>query len=239
MRTKFVALVGVAFGLAFAQAAVAADMPVKARPMAPAPVPFSWTGCYIGAVAGYGWGKSDQDFAVAGNPPAISGTHVDGGTVGGTIGCNYQTGTWVFGVENDLAWAGFKGSAPDIQNPAFTIGTKTTWLDTLRGRVGYAFGNSLVYATGGVAFADVKAFESFPGVPEETISNTRTGCALGGGFEYAFDRAWSAKAEYLHIDFGSSNATGFVNYTNKSRVTLTENIARVGLNYRFSGLFLH
>ena len=142
-------------------------MPVKAAPVA---VPFSWTGCYIGAVAGYDWGSSDQDF-FNGNP-AIGGTHVDGGTVGGTIGCNYQTGNWVFGVENDLAWADFKGSDSDIQNAAFTIGTKTTWLDTLRGRVGYAFANYLVYATGGVAFTDVKAFESVAGLPEETISDS-------------------------------------------------------------------
>ncbi len=238
MRKKLLSLLTVALSFGFVQAASAADMPVK-MPVKAAPVaaPFNWTGCYVGAVAGYGWGSSDQDF-FNGNP-AIRGTHVDGGTVGGTIGCNYQTGNWVFGVENDLAWADFKGSDPDIQNAAFTIGTKTTWLDTLRGRVGYAFANYLVYATGGVAFTDVKAFESVAGVPEETISKSRTGWALGGGFEYAFDRNWSAKAEYLHIDFGSSDATGFVNYSNKARVTLTEDIVRVGLNYRFSGLFMH
>ena len=39
--------------------ALAADMPVKARP-APPPAVYSWTGCYGGGFVGYGWGKSQH-----------------------------------------------------------------------------------------------------------------------------------------------------------------------------------
>src|SRR5262245_33998771 len=80
----------------------AADLPVKARPM-PAPVvPVStWSGCYLGGNAGVGWGTGEI---------AISG--VGGGLVqenghnntrfagGGQLGCDWQSGAWVFGIRD-------------------------------------------------------------------------------------------------------------------------------------------
>lgn len=231
MKNHIVLVSAVAFTL-MSSVALAADMPVKGPAYPPAPI-FTWTGCYVGAVAGYGWGSTDQTFA-NGNP-AIRGTNTDGGTAGGTLGCNYQTGVAVVGIENDISWADFKGSDPDIQNSAFTIGTKANWFDTLRLRFGYAADRTLWYATGGVAFADVKAFESQPGVnPESTVSKNRVGWAAGGGVEYAIDNHWSAKVEYLHISFDGSDYNGFCcGYSSKSSVNLKEDLVRVGINYRF------
>jgi outer membrane immunogenic protein len=226
--------VGGIFASVFASAPVlAADMPVKA-PVYKASAPsFSWTGCYIGAVAGYGWGSSDQSFV--GGGPAIRGADVNGGTAGGTLGCNFQNGLGVWGIENDFSWAGFKGDDPDIQIPSFRIGTKTTWLDTLRLRLGYAADRTLWYVTGGVAFANVKATEVEPGVnPESEVSKTHTGWTLGGGAEYAFDPNWSAKLEYLHVDFNGTGYSGFCcGYSAKGSVNLKEEVVRVGINYRF------
>ena len=63
-NTKLAFVLAAAMGFGGAQVASAADMAVKARPMA-APAAFSWTGCYVGAHAGYGLGKNTNDFGKA------------------------------------------------------------------------------------------------------------------------------------------------------------------------------
>src|SRR5947208_3079498 len=110
--------------VAFAAAgtAGAADLPVKAPVMAPVLAPaFSWTGCYIGGNAGWIGGGDRYDLSMAGgflNPlnvfsiPANSallnhsytsnGSSNSGFTGGGQIGCNYQNGSFVWGVEADI-----------------------------------------------------------------------------------------------------------------------------------------
>ncbi len=95
-------LIGTAVALvAFTQIASAADIAAKAPPTVeapPAPV-FSWTGCYIGANFGYGWGRnhvtdfiSDPGFDVGSN----TGTGLLGG---GQTGCDYEAANWVFGAQ--------------------------------------------------------------------------------------------------------------------------------------------
>src|SRR5450631_3971472 len=81
--------------------AQAADMPHKV-PAGEAPVLSPWTGCYIGIEGGGVWGSSQHISDV----PASSGLFItskfneSGGSVGGTVGCNYDIHSWVFGVEN-------------------------------------------------------------------------------------------------------------------------------------------
>ena len=87
--------------------AFAADLAVKSPMPAPmaAPVIFSWTGCYIGVEGGGNWGRSEQ----ISRSGATAGLHItggfdlSGGLVGGTVGCNYQTGSFVIGIENDYS----------------------------------------------------------------------------------------------------------------------------------------
>ena len=64
MRRFQCALLAAVALIGFTSITSAADMAVKARPMA-APAAFSWTGCYVGAHAGYGWGKNTNDFGKA------------------------------------------------------------------------------------------------------------------------------------------------------------------------------
>ena len=91
---------------------------------------------------------------------------------------------------------------------------------TARGRIGYAtnapvFGNTLLYVTGGFAWArnkiDLNAIDS-PAGPPAIFSDTKTltGFAVGAGAEFAFDRHWSVKAEYLYLDFGNNRYNAFV-----------------------------
>jgi outer membrane immunogenic protein len=211
--------------------AIAADMPVKAPAYKAVDPGFSWTGCYVGVEAGYGWGSTDVNAATDGHA-ILHGSHVDGGLGGGTLGCNWQTGAWVWGVENDFSWAGFRGTGLDLSNPAFFEGVKANWLDTLRARVGYAVDRSFWYVTGGAAFSDIKVSAEHLGItPKETESKTATGWTIGGGVEYAIDPHWTAKIEYLYVDFGR-DSYAFTSYIDRS-ASLKENIVRVGLNYKF------
>src|SRR6266545_3717605 len=80
---------------------LAADMPVKVKPLPPA---WSWTGCYVGVNVGYSWArfrKSEvREFDATGvilNYPDFSFDD-DGVNGGGQIGCNWQNGVIVWGV---------------------------------------------------------------------------------------------------------------------------------------------
>jgi outer membrane immunogenic protein len=109
MHRKAVALISMAVvSVGLATAAPAADLAVKAPVYkAPAIVPFSWTGCYVGVEGGGIWGRSkdtaaDSTLANFGLP-INNGFNLSGGLVGGTVGCNYQVSNWVLGVENDIS----------------------------------------------------------------------------------------------------------------------------------------
>jgi outer membrane immunogenic protein len=166
---------------------------------------YSWAGPYLGANLGYGWGSVDH------NPTQPSG--FEGGA---QAGYNWQSGAIVFGIEGDLqATAADDTFAPwKYSNP---------WFGTVRGRVGYAFGNVLLYGTGGLAFGELRG-ETF-GLSE---SHTNAGWTAGVGAEFGFAPHWTAKVEYLYVDLSDSRftITGAQNGYNFGLV-------RVGVNYHF------
>lgn len=181
---------------------------------------YNWTGFYVGIVAGYGFGTSDW------SAPAIS-MDPKGFMVGGTLGYNYQVGSWVYGIEGDFSWSNMKG---DVACGAFTCETKNNWLGTVRGRLGYAFDRWLPYLTGGVAFGDIEASSTNPAFVGG--KDTAIGWTAGVGLEYAFLSNWTAKIEYLYVDLGSVD----VGTAALPRdVSFKESIIRLGLNYKFAG----
>jgi outer membrane immunogenic protein len=119
---------------------------------------------------------------------------------------------------------------------------KLPWFATFRGRLGVTVAPTwLLYATGGLAVGEIKTNASFT-IPTAAIatgfSDTKAGWTVGAGVEWGFSPNWSAKVEYLYIDFGhinnsfSSLAPFTGNFTANSHVT--DNIVRVGVNYRFN-----
>ena len=112
----------------------------------------------------------------------------------------------------------------------------TQFVGTARGRVGYAFGNVLVYGTGGFAYGGVK-----DGVGVATANKIATGYAYGGGIEYAIptssfvnvfhSSAVTLKAEYLHYDLGSHGVE--LGPHQRATVKNDGNIVRAGINYKF------
>ena len=206
----------------YAAAGSAADIPRPMPAKAPAvyaPV-FTWTGFYLGINGGYGWGKSDWDlFAGDANP--------DGFLIGGTIGYNWQTGPWVFGLEGDIDWSNIKGS---FANGFCPLGceTKLTWLGTARGRVGYAFGHVMPYITGGLAVGEVKA----TAVGFGSASETNAGWTAGAGIEAMITNNWTVKAEYLYVDLGDVGCGALICGL-ANNVDFTAHVVRGGVNFKF------
>jgi outer membrane immunogenic protein len=199
--------------------AAAADLPVKAPVYkAPAMAPlYNWTGFYVGLNAGYSWGRQDNsDVNALGVTVLSNSDHLNGFIGGGQIGYNWQVNQWVFGLEADFQGSGQKAdgsmfiAAPPSNfapttNVTINYTDKLDWFGTVRGRIGYAMGttgNWLPYVTGGWAYghgeisATTSLGESFSG------SQDYSGWTVGGGVEWAFANLWSAKLEYLYIDFG-------------------------------------
>ena len=168
MRRTLIALFGL---VGMTVAASAADY----RPPPPMPVVpiFTWTGFYVGVNAGIAWADNNNNavFVPAGTGgifltdvfvPGIGGSNDAVFAGGGQIGYNWQgAGGWVFGIEADLQWADLGQSNRPlgfgiVGVPAgFTFAATNTgveWFGTVRGRVGYAWDRTLLYATGGFAF---------------------------------------------------------------------------------------
>lgn len=212
--------------LVVAQSATAADLSVaplyKAPPPAMAPA-YNWSGFYLGINGGGGWGHSNWD-------TSSDRIGLSGGLVGGTAGYNWQLGNAVLGIEGDIDWANLKGTNSSTLCPA-GCSTSDTWLSTVRGRAGYAFGGVLPYVTGGLALGDIRA--ATPGFAG--ASNTSAGWTAGGGIEFGLTGNWSAKAEYLYVDLGRFNCGVSCNGLPTDNVSMHDNVVRAGVNYRFGG----
>jgi outer membrane immunogenic protein len=256
-------------------------------------VPQTWTGFYAGINSGYGWGATSNrlDNTADTNNPGIllsptylagfgtSKLSAEGGFGGGQLGYNLQRDHFVFGIETDLQGAGIKGNTfsealastlaagPTIISQVDTEAwarSNLDWFGTLRGRAGYTFGTTLLYATGGLAYGGVRdslrqsvLSASTPSItplnPAFDAVNrntTLTGWVAGAGVELALSPSWSAKAEYQYINLGSTTlaAVSTVPYviettaytdTGRSAVKFdhTYNTVRLGLNYRFNQVY--
>jgi outer membrane immunogenic protein len=255
-----VALVALSLGTS---AAFAAEKRVPAYappPPPPAPV-YTWSGCYVGASAGTSSGTS-QHFTSAGSVVTGSPGVLPAGAAitdrfdlsgfigGGTLGCNWQWGAWVFGIEGDGSAINKEGQAFETAlaplvpgSGTFISQTQERWLVTARGRLGLAgwWGDrTLLYVTGGAAWAKIDASEFQAGNPIATghqESNTRSGWTVGGGLEYALGYGWSAKGEFLYVKFDdyTTFTTGPFNrfVVAPREVRLEDYIWRAGLNYKF------
>jgi len=230
-----------AAALAFASgSALAADLPTKAPVYKAQQAYYGWTGCYIGVAGGGAWGRSTHD--LTGGATDTGPFNVSGGLVGGTLGCNWQgSSNFVLGVEGDGSWVNKRGDLPNPATPNFISETREHWLATVRARVGVTFDRALVYGTGGFAVGGVEALSTNTNTGV-TISEdkTRTGWTAGGGIEYAFSPAWSAKVEYLYVRFSKEayfTPPPVGGFTARDNVALNDHIVRFGLNYRFGGYY--
>ena len=233
---------------AFAGAAMAADMPARMATKAPmAPPPYNWTGFYVGLNAGGSWGTQDNALVtITGVTAATNSNNLNGFIGGGQIGYNWQMNQWVFGLEADFQGSSQKddgtffipGGALLLVVPATSVAytDKLNWFGTVRGRLGWAFDRWLPYVTGGWAYGHgtIDGTTTIGGVTTSfSGSQDYSGWTLGGGLEWAFMNNWSARVEYLYIDFGDGPTVAVSPAFNIVSGKMTDNIVRAGLNVRF------
>ena len=184
--------------------AIAADMPVKARPIPVIDV-YTWKGCYIGAQGGANWGRSRHDGSPPGPTELTPYFTLRGGEAGVEYGCNYQLSpNWVFGTEFGLLLqqqerqlvrhrAGRQPDLPEHDEREMVLHHARA----LR----LCVGPHLLYVTGGLATARVEATLNVPGLGLFGESKTLWGGVVGAGVEQALGGGWSIKAEYLYMAF--------------------------------------
>jgi high affinity Mn2+ porin len=251
-----------------AQAAdLTAVMATKAPPQA-APVAYDWTGFYLGGHFGYAGGSSNYTATQAGVvAPAVTGSldlfnsydmFRDTGSdfAGFQAGYNYVFPSGLLlGVEADVSFPSFAEPAPHLISGVSTLSSASIGIatyseqmefsGTVRGRIGYASGNWLFYATGGFAWT----YDQFtrtqlagtpaggtavPGTVESLFMAPRVGWTLGSGVEVALSPSWSARGEYLFTDYGSRSVF-FPLGAQRFDSDLTLNALRVGLDYKLNG----
>lgn len=228
-----------------AAGARAADLPAyKAAPQL-APMVYNWTGLYFGANVGYSWGEANYDSVLAGIGTISRSEDMDGFIGGLQSGYNYQFGAWVVGFESDIQYSGQSGGAtfPGILATTITTDQQLDWFGTSRTRFGYLVTPTvLLYGTAGVAYGQVKSNTTITalGLGSFTASfkDVKAGWTAGAGIEGAFHGGWSAKLEYLYMDFGeTTNSFGSILAGQVGTETrhMTDNIVRVGLNRRWGG----
>jgi outer membrane immunogenic protein len=263
MKSLALAISFVAAGVVGASAADLAARPYTKAPPPLVATAYDWTGFYVGGSVGghqtrdrdpasFGtnsyFGTPDDIAAAAAWPFSQNGSGFAGGV---QAGYNWQFTNIVLGVEADIM--GLSGSISRSttfpENGGADIAfvndhVRNNWMSTIRGRAGVAADRALFYVTGGVAFANFSINHSFsdtagPSADSVSGSTPRTGWTVGGGIEYALNANWTLRGEYLYADFGTANSTllhtDFGIFTVLHGDHLTENVGRIGLNYKWGG----
>lgn len=261
--------------------AFAADMPVKVAPSPPPAPVYNWTGFYVGGNIGASIGRAKTDYSIAPvtllahippSPvftiPGLAGSSITepaGVIGGGQVGYNWQfSPIWVVGLEADIQASDEKDSITLTNNLSAPVTgaaltqyeAKIDWFGTVRGRIGYLFGDGIVmsYVTGGLAYGRVgidgtSTVSGFVGTAASSFSTTHavghsqvnTGWTIGSGTEgKLLIPGWTYKIEYLYVDLGSLDdsdsglpITGTTGGRIHTQTHFTDNIIRAGLNYQF------
>ncbi|WP_025035810.1 outer membrane protein [Bradyrhizobium sp. DOA9] len=203
-----------------------------------------WAGAYAGVNLGFGAARTPLTQELVATPAATLRSVVapDGAVGGGQVGFNWQAGRVVAGLEADVQWSAQKDSICRGCPPTPGFGTsivehRLPWLVTARARIGYGAGPALLYVTGGGAFGRVEQNLSQFAPPLSSFSAARFergGWVVGGGIEAAIAENWSAKLEYLHINLGTFRSQGNIGIVASTYESdISNNLYRVGLNYRF------
>ncbi|WP_224000031.1 outer membrane beta-barrel protein [Aureimonas sp. SA4125] len=249
---------------AFVSPALAADV-IYDEPPAPAPMveaapQYNWSGLYVGGQAGVAFNRDSGAFSS--DTTGFSGGNDDsnsGFIGGGHIGYDYQMGNFVIGAVADLNYIDAEA------NTSYTLPTATgtqtfgadqeiNYVGTVRAKAGYAMDRFMVYATGGLAYADIENSYNGGGTYTDGLGNAydvsaRTdnddiGYAVGGGFDVLATQNVSFGLEYLYTDLGESSVDvdytpvagglGGASFSTDSNNDLTYHSVMAKASYRFN-----
>lgn len=220
----------IAITTALSGPAAAADMPVKGAAPAPSIYAPNWSGPYLGLHAG--WGQSKFEGADSAGTPLFY-PKPKGFLLGFHAGYNWQfSPNWLFGIEGDItATPGWHSTLQTSPGASSLVSGHVGSLASIRARLGWTFDRTLIYATGGVAWATWNGFGA--STPQEFGPQRITaGAVAGGGIEWKYNPNLSFRAEGLHywikettFDPGSTGFSGIKNVT----------VFRLGATWHFDG----
>jgi outer membrane immunogenic protein len=218
---------------------------------------FDMDGVIGGGQAGYNWQRMNWVFGFE--------TDIQGSGQRGNTGAVCAAGVLVTPPFNGACTPGHIGDTAPFNTAGlpvnFDLSQKLEWFGTVRGRVGATFTPTVLgYVTGGLAYGEVSTYGAFSGTNitgangTNTViltpvagafanRETRAGWTIGAGVEGVIGANWTAKIEYLYIDLGTVSGSFVTNVTAPSgnpvairySSHITDNILRVGFNYRFGG----
>jgi len=203
----------------------AADLPQPTDPVSSYPVSpdtmsgFDWTGPYAGASLGWGWGT----FTTRSTPTGKFENDADGVLGGVYGGYNFMlTPNIVTGIDGTFDFTGLEKSSTV---GGVNVKTGSDWNSTIRGRLGYAFDNFLIYGTGGLALADLDVNAN--GAKDSAVS---FGWTLGAGVESALSENVTVRLDYAYQDLGKEKFNlGGTTY----KTDLDSSVVRAGVAYKF------
>lgn len=250
---------------AFAGSALADGMVVRAPapPPPPPPVvdrcaPGPWTGFYVGG--NLGWAQLDGEFRD--HDEFFSHRkrfedEEDAFTAGVQSGYNLQCGNVVFGIESDINWVDFDGDDDHFGHYGggdylrFKRSRTLDWFGTVRGRIGWTNDRVMVYATGGLAYADggrdwngwgLDTYHYGYPVFHRDDDDIDWGWTAGGGIEWLWSDRMTFKAEALWIDFEDGSSDRVIEFNDgddtwheRKRFDHDDDmvVVRLGLNWKF------
>lgn len=199
---------------------------------------FSWSGFYVGGVAGYNWNDdlTSEYITATGDARNITFPYdPKGASAGLKAGINFEAGSFVYGVEGDFELTNIKGTFIDrIENIGRGDDTYD-WQASLRARMGLSMDRFMVYGTGGVAVAQIEnAYTLVPFGISENFKETHMGWTAGAGVDYAITDHLIAGIEYRFTKFekfSNVSTVAFPGLTGTQEPT--SNSLRFSLSYKF------
>ena len=234
---------------ALVDVARAADMAVKAPPQ-PVSSNYDWSGFYLGGHLGYAWGNSgfsDPGAGITGSfglfQPFDAFKDTGSFSEGVQAGYNYVLpNRIVIGGEADASFPSLPsvggvsvGGTSTFASPFGLENYSETVLSsgTMRGRIGYAPGHWLFYATGGLAWSyDRLTLTNAATGATDSPFLWRLGWAAGAGVETPIAPHWTARLEYLYTDYGNESVL-FANNGQRFTSNFPMQELRAGVNYHF------
>lgn len=195
------------------------------------PILADFRGFYFGGHAGYGSAEYEGVTTDVANPHKF-GPDPGGYLIGAHVGYNWQTANNIlFGGEWDMTLAPWDAAAADLPDDSTNfVSGHLTGIASLRGRLGYAFDRSLIFATGGIAFASSHGAGGYT-LQHNKKAEIEIGPVAGAGYEWMATQNVSLRAEGLYYWFdqkqGGNGGTGYGGIQNTW-------MARVGASWYYN-----
>ncbi|MEM8652562.1 MAG: outer membrane beta-barrel protein [Pseudomonadota bacterium] len=197
-----------------------------------------WAGLFLGGYIGAGLLDTSGAFDTTDSDSTIDlGGISDAGILGGgTIGWNYQLDNFVAGIQADISFIDWDGVSREANSRVDRLELETDYVATVRGRLGYADGDLLVYGTAGVAFIEGELVDPTGLSTGQNVDFSETGLAYGAGMEWAVNESLSIQVEGLYLDFDESTDLSNIGGGDAGNAFVVEDglLAKVGINWSFN-----